>query len=249
VKYLDVGKSIDLSYTVIADVNAKPGLYLLNLNLKYESTSNTTANSVTTRAGVFIGGETDFDVAFSESSAGTTSLSVANTGNNPAQSVSVSIPAQANFRVSGSNSAIIGNLDKGDYTLVSFPITQSAAMNFTGQQRTGRNQTAASFPQGLAGRTGADANSLQVLIEYTDTTGTRRNLTKSVQIQFRTATTGTTGTTSTTSSFARQGSRSSGFIGSTFFWILLIIIVAAGVFVLGTKSRREKLLKLAHRRK
>jgi hypothetical protein len=244
VKYLDVGKSIDLTYTVIADVNANPGLYQLNLILKYESTSNTTANSVTTRAGVFIGGGTDFDVAFSESTAGTTSLSVANTGNNPAQSVSVSIPSQPNFRVSGSNSAIIGNLDKGDYTLVSFPIVQNTLANFTGQ-RALRNQTASAFAQGAAGRAGADPNSLQVLIEYTDTTGTRRNVTKSVPIQFRTATTGTTGQTPT---FSRQGSRSS-FIGSSIFWILLIFIVAAGVFVFGTKSRRDKLLKLVHRRK
>jgi DNA polymerase III epsilon subunit-like protein len=78
-----------------ADVNAKPGLYQLNLNLKTESLiGNASSSVISTKAGMFIGGETDFDVAFSESSAGQTSLSVANTGNNPAQSVSVKIPQQ-----------------------------------------------------------------------------------------------------------------------------------------------------------
>ncbi|MBI2131084.1 hypothetical protein HYU10_04935 [Candidatus Woesearchaeota archaeon] len=125
IKYLDIGDSIELKYTVIADVNAEPGLYQLDLNLKYESLTNTTSTVIRTKAGVFVGGETDFDIAFSESTQGQTSLSVANTGNNPALSVSVKIPEQSGFRVSGSNSAIIGNLDKGDYTIVSFQIVQS----------------------------------------------------------------------------------------------------------------------------
>ena len=135
IKYLDIGKSVDLVYKVIADVNAKPGLYKLNLNLKYESLQNATSSSISTIAGVFVGGETDFDVAFSQSSAGQTSLSVANTGNNPAQSVSVRVPQQNNFRISGSNSAIIGNLDKGDYTVVSFQIVQGSTGNFSGAGR------------------------------------------------------------------------------------------------------------------
>jgi len=135
IKYLDIGKSVDLVYKVIADVNAKPGLYKLNLVLKYESLQNATSSSIITSAGVFIGGETDFDVAFSQSSAGQTSLSVANTGNNPAQSVSVRVPQQPNYRVSGSDSAIIGNLDKGDYTVVSFQIVSGGTGNFTGTNR------------------------------------------------------------------------------------------------------------------
>jgi len=64
VKYLDVGQSVDLTYIVIADVNADPGLYQLDLSLESESLTNATASAITTKAGVFIGGETDFDVAF-----------------------------------------------------------------------------------------------------------------------------------------------------------------------------------------
>jgi hypothetical protein len=112
IKYLDVGKSVDLVYKVIADVNADPGLYQIDMTLT--AVTNSSRSVVSTRAGVMVGGKTDFDVAFSESSQGQTSLSVANTGNNPAQSVSVIIPQQESFRVTGTNSAIIGNLDKGD---------------------------------------------------------------------------------------------------------------------------------------
>jgi hypothetical protein len=223
IKYLDVGQSVQLQYTVVADVNAKPGLYQLNLNLKYESTSNISTSIVNSKAGVFIGGQTDFDVAFSESTAGQTSLSVANTGNNPALSVSVRIPDQENYRVSGSNSAIIGNLDKGDYTLVSFQITPRNAGNFTrtGNFRNMINQT---------NRTGP-GNNLQVIIEYTDTTGQRVSVDKSIPIQFR----------NNTGVAFGQTSAKSGFIGSTIFWILVIVIVAvAGYTYYRKKSRKKK---------
>jgi len=238
VKYLDVGESVDLTYKVIADVNTKPGLYQLNLNLKSESVSNSTSNIISTKAGIFIGGETDFDVAFSESSAGQTSLSVANTGNNPAQSVSVKIPQQQLFRVAGSNSAIIGNLDKGDYTIVSFQIVQSGSMNFTGL----KGQSSQQNSQGLRiniSKGGINVNNggndLKVLIEYTDTTGERRSVEKNVPIQFRAV----SGQTTTIN--GRQTQQKSGFIGSVWFWVLIIVVVI-GFFVLKNKTRRQKII-------
>ena len=221
IKYLDVGKSVDLVYKVIADVNAKPGLYKLSLTLKYESRQNATSSVISTSAGVFIGGETNFDVAFSQSSQGQTSLSVANTGNNPAQSVSVRIPQQENFRVSGSNSAIIGNLDKGDYTVVSFQIVSSGAGNFTGANRQRQSsQNSQNNPTGIAGRN----NNLKVVIDYTDTTGERRSIEKNVSIQFRTDT-----TTSSTSSGMGSSSQTS-FFSSWTFYIIVIAAVIAGFY-------------------
>lgn len=182
IKKIEVNDSIDLIYTVVADVNADPGLYQLNLKLKFEAENGST-QEINTKAGVFIGGETDFDVTFSESTEGQTSLSVANTGNNPALSVTVRIPNQENFIVSGSTSSIIGNLDKGDYTIVSFQITQSSMY-------TSWNRTA--VPADVPGRlpsnvTQIQGNVLKVLIEYTDTTGVRHNVEKNVSIQFRTS--------------------------------------------------------------
>lgn len=253
VKYLDVGQSVELAYIVIADVNANPGLYTLNLNLKSESLNNATPQTLTTKAGVFIGGETDFDVAFSESSAGQTSLSVSNTGNNPAQSVSVKIPQQAAFRVSGSNSAIIGNLDKGDYTLVSFQIVSATAGNFSsqgaqGRQPSGQNLTAIRERLGNStlGGAGNNPNNLRVIIDYTDTTGERRSVEKNVTIQFRSIT--STGTTAAGTSGRAQAS--SGFIGSTLFWILIIvIIVVAGFFVFRNQAKKAKILELSNKKR
>lgn len=224
IKYLDIGKSADLVYKVIADVNAQPGLYKLNLVLKYESLQNATSSSISTSAGIFIGGETDFDVAFSQSTAGQTSLSIANTGNNPAQSVSVRVPQQNNFRVSGSDSAIIGNLDKGDYTVVSFQIASSAGTgNITGANRqrttTQNSQTGVNSQNNAAGFAGRN-NNLKVMIDYTDTTGERRSVEKNVSIQFRTDTTAASG--------SGAGTKTS-FFSSWTFYIIVIAALALGL--------------------
>ncbi|MBI2660673.1 hypothetical protein HYX09_00215 [Candidatus Woesearchaeota archaeon] len=232
IKYLDIGDSIELKYTVIADVNAEPGLYQLDLNLKYESLTNTTSTVIRTKAGVFVGGETDFDIAFSESTQGQTSLSVANTGNNPALSVSVKIPEQSGFRVSGSNSAIIGNLDKGDYTIVSFQIVQSGMGNFSEARQQRQSSQNAQNVRDPSGRN----NNLRVVIDYTDTTGERRSVEKNVPIQFR-ASSGDTAQTMGHMSTAQQAS----FWQSKTFYALILVIIAAGFVIYRKKEWREKI--------
>lgn len=246
IKYLDINESAELTYTVIGDVNADPGLYPIDLNLTYENL-NGTSTVLKTRAGLFLGGETDFDVAFSQSTQGTTSLSVSNTGNNPAQSVSVKIPQQSGFKVTGSNAAIIGNLDKGDYTLVSFQITQNNPINFTGQARESSNkqdQKNTNAPESNGGyqvaasiNKSSNSNNLIVNIEYTDTTGERRSVEKSVPIQMR------TNTTMSTNGFSRTASStSSSLLGSTALWICAIVIVML-VIILKKKERRNYLME------
>ena len=236
IKYLDIGDSIELTYIVIADVNAKPGLYGLDLSLKYESLINSSSSLIKTKAGVFVGGETDFDVAFSQSTQGQTSLSVANTGNNPAQSVSVIVPQQESYRVSGSSSAIIGNLDKGDYTVVSFQIMGNSG-NFS-RQRQGQTSTQnanqqqtpnqnANF-QNAAGRN----NNLRVIIDYTDTTGTRRSVEKNVSIQFRSDATTSTGTGATQTGFFSSWS----FYGIVIAGLLLVLIFRKRIPILNRKK-------------
>lgn len=188
IKYLEPGESIPLKYSVIASVNANPDLYALNLNLEYDiknESGSTSKETVSTKAGIFVGGETDFDVTFSESSQGKTSLSVANVGSNPALSVTVRVPSQEGFRISGSTDAIVGNLDKGDYTIVSFQIAPS----FQGFGNRNRRQDLSEeerqkLREQFAQRRGNDLN---VVIAYTDTTGVRQVLEKTVPIQFRTA--------------------------------------------------------------
>jgi len=225
-KYLDIGKSATLSYTVVADVNAVAGLYPLDLTLQFESLSNSTLSTIQTTSGVLVGGGTDFDVSFSESSAGLTSLSVANTGSNPAQSVSVVIPNQPGYTITGSNSAIIGNLDKGDYTIVSFQIAQSnmtAARNATA--RTGNFSGQRNFTGQRPGNfTSAAANGMLLVdIDYTDTTGVRHTVEKTVQMQLTRGGTGFSRTTTTTSS--------SFFTSTPFYAILIIVVIIVGWIV------------------
>ncbi len=232
VKYLDMGDSAELKYTVIADVNADPGLYQLDLRLTYDSLANATPTAITTRTGVFVGGETDFYVAFSESTQGQTSLSVANTGNTPALSVAVRIPEQPGFRVTGSNSAIIGNLDKGDYTLVSFQIVNSAAQNFTGQSRRGQFNSSAMDQMAHAG---LDRNSLRVIIDYTDTTGERRSVEKTVPIQFRAIAAGSS------ASFGHMGQQQSG-LWQNRAWIAAGAVLLALVGIIAYRRARKRRL-------
>ena len=180
IKHLDVGESVEVSYTVIADINADPGLYQMDLNLRFEDYESTTGE-IDTTAGIFVGGETDFDVAFSGSSGGETSFSIANIGSVSANSVTVSISDQRGWSVSGIDSVIIGNLNKGDYTIASFNLQSEAGGSLQGlpeedSQRTKKlNQT----------RPVSSANQppiLDIEISYTDARGERRTTTKEVAI-------------------------------------------------------------------
>ena len=99
----------------MANINSAPGLYKLNLTLNFE-TKDYNSSILNTSAGIFVGGKTNFEVNFSEYSATRgVSISIANVGNNPAYSVLVSIPDQQGYKIKGSNSVMLGNLDKGGY--------------------------------------------------------------------------------------------------------------------------------------
>lgn len=229
IKYIDVGDSVELEYIVVADINTVSGLYQLDLNLEYETEEGETKEK-STKAGIFVGGETDFDVTFSESSEGQTSLYVANAGNNPALSVTVRIPEQSNFGVSGSASSIIGNLDRGDYTIVSFQITQAAGGGFGAAGMGNMSQLTDEQRQKLRGQfmqmnatnaTTTQSNNLKVQIEYTDTTGARHVVEKEVAIQFRSV----SGTEEQIMGFRQRANSSTDIIS----YIILAAIIVAGI--------------------
>lgn len=93
---------------------------------------NQKRREINSKSGIYIGGTTDFDIAFLEKSpTGQYSFSISNIGNNGANSVKVSVPQQANWTVTdGSNSVILGNMQKGDYTNMDFNLQPSS----TGQE-------------------------------------------------------------------------------------------------------------------
>jgi hypothetical protein len=230
IKYLEPNQSVTVDYSVMADVNAVPGLYSLDVNLSFEDYQSK-IQSIQTTAGLFVGGTTDFDVSFSESSQGDVSLSIANVGNNMAYAVKVSVPDQEGYRVSGSSSTIVGNLQKGDYTIASFNVTsaQAAGGYAGGYTGTARDTSNASDAAGDNETTSSmNSNPLKVQIEYTDAKGERITLDKDVAVQ-----------TSASTGFGRSrgsgGNRSSGF-SSSLPYIALIVIAGAGVFL----YRRQK---------
>ncbi|MCC4765713.1 hypothetical protein FXW07_03470 [Methanosarcina sp. DH1] len=228
IKYLAAGDSVTVAYSVMADVNADPGLYTLDVNLSFED-YNSNEKNIRTTAGLFVGGETDFDVSFSESDQGEISLSVANVGNNMAYSVKVSIPDQDGYRISGSSSTIVGNLEKGDYTIASFNIanTQQDAMN---AESSSDNIKSSDESENITS-TSMDSNPLKVQIEYTDAKGERIKVDKEVKLEMDSG-------NMTAQGSGGSGNKSSGF--GSYLSYIVIIALAGGAFVY-RKKIKEKL--------
>jgi len=241
IKYIDVGDSAELEYRVIADTNIDAGLYKLDLYLTYDDPLTGEEKEISTIAGVYVGGGTDFDVAFSETSSGQTSFTIANVGSNPAFSVSVIVPEQSGWSVSGSNSMIIGNLNTGDYTVASFALTSSQMRQIgTTQQRNMSEQ--------LTQRTSTQtSNNLKIQIAYTDTMGKREIIEKEVAMNQQASTTSTI-TNSQTNGFdvsmlpyGRISRRQQSFF-SKYKWYIVVFLVLAILGVGYWKYRKEKLI-------
>lgn len=235
INYLGVNESATVVYSVMADVNADPGLYQLDISLKFQDyNSNTT--QISTKAGMFVGGTTDFDLSYSESDQGEVSLSLANVGNNEAYSVKVSIPEQDNFKATGSTSTIVGNLEKGDYTITSFSISQTNLMPSMGEDPSG---TANAEPSEM---TEEDTESMQeemeskseliVNIEYTDSAGQRHTVEKAVQIEEL------TGGTMVAGMSGGPGGQSSSSNSYVLYAAVILVLI-----VVGHNYRKKKMLK------
>lgn len=162
---LSGGASINIPVNVSVGSSVTPGVYPITIKIEYFDRSGTKQN-FTSSVGIKIGGTTDFDVGVQESSAGTTSLSIANIGVNPATSVSVTIPNQQEFAVSGTTSVFIGTLNAGDFGIASFQISSRTSI-------TNLNRTIAETP-------------LTVEISYSDTSGTRQTVQKEVSLNLAT---------------------------------------------------------------
>ncbi|NQU78774.1 hypothetical protein HQ545_03305 [Candidatus Woesearchaeota archaeon] len=227
VKYLGVGETTTITYDVIADTNADPGLYKLELSLTYEDTVTGELTGITNNAGVYVGGETDFEIAFSDSSASETSFSVANIGSNPASSVSVIVPEQPGWSVIGPNSMIIGNLNKGDYTVASFKLQRTGSLGSarTPSREEMTNMTDEELSEIRQKKAGsADANTINVIVAYTDTMGERDNIEKQVKM-------GTENNmTSTMAGMRARGIQQQGLLSQYKWYIIGIVALIALIF-------------------
>ena len=97
---------------------------------------------------------TDFDLVIQEVDEQQVSIAIANTGKNIAYSVIVKVPEQENFETIGTSGQMVGNLENGDYTMVSFEIKEKSRV--------------------------PGKKLLRIQIDYTDTIGERRHVIKEV---------------------------------------------------------------------
>lgn len=231
ISYLEAGGSATVAYSIMADMNANPGLYQLDISLKFED-YDSNVNEINTKAGLFVGGGTDFDVAFSEGISGEVSLSIANIGNNEAYSVKVVIPEQEKYKTIGSSASIVGNLDKGDYTITSFTIANTdLSSNSETNDRSSMN-TDETDPEDIASlrQSQSSRNGLEVIIEYTDSTGKRLSVEKNVPIELMSATEDLNAARKNTSSTSN-------------YWIylmILVILVGGVIYYRKRKNSKEK---------
>jgi len=135
---LKPGDEVEIVFNFAVDIAARPGVY--NIPVKITGQNNYSSQDY---IGLVVAGTTDFEISYQEM-AGAFSVNVANVGVNTASAVTVSLPKQENFTIAGSSSAVIGNLNPGDYTSAIFQITKKGAGNI-----------------------------LEVEIQYTDTSGKR----------------------------------------------------------------------------
>lgn len=161
---------------------------------------------------------TSFDAVIQEITDTEVSIAIANTGKHTANSVIVRIPEQIDFKATGTDGQMVGNLDSGDYTIVSF--------------------SAIKIPN-------KDSKSLLALdIHYTDNIGERRIV--ELDLPLASGTTNTNSTGFTPGTFTGRGTRlsqtttdSSKIYTQWYFWII-IILVAGSIHLLIKRYRNKK---------
>lgn len=149
-EYEDFSGDVVLHYKIRVDDNAVEGTNELKFGITSARYSDT--NSIYSLDIYVANAQTDFDLVVQDSTSSEISLAIANIGKNTANSMIVRIPEQEGFKVSGTNGQMVGNLDSGDYTIVSFSLNQ-----------VGRNE-----------------NPLTIQIDYTDNIGERRSVLKEI---------------------------------------------------------------------
>ena len=101
--------------------------------------------------------QTDFDLVIQEISGNEVSVAIANIGKNVAYSTIIRVPEQDSYETVGTSGQMIGNLDDGDYTLVTFQIVKKRGASGT--------------------------EPLKFKIDYTDEIGERRSSLKQVPFE------------------------------------------------------------------
>lgn len=211
VSVLTAEQETTVSYLVTADPNITPGIYPLDVTVTFNDID--AVRTQTSHVGLIVGGKTEFEVSAELLSSGQVSISIANIGSNNAGAVVVRVPEQSGVTVSGSNASILGNLNKGDFTLANFELRT------TGFQRPSASDT--TVPDEDSGR-----RTILVQIDYTDTTGERQSVQKQLEMNFVSS----SETETTATGFAGR-QRTASQDNAVIVWALLaVLIVGAAAY-------------------
>ncbi|MFA4855287.1 MAG: hypothetical protein WC634_01700 [archaeon] len=239
ISVLKPGEAESVDYLVAADPNIATGIYPLDITLTFMDSDGTRTQS--SQVGLILGGKTDFEVSAEMLSTGQVSISLANIGSNNADAVVVKIPNQAGIRVSGSNTSILGNLNKGDFTLANFELQTTAISQ--GQPSSQGPPSSGTDPSS-AGRNFGDTNSslnssrqLVIQIDYTDTTGERQSVQKTVQL----SSSSSSETTGTSGMRTRSQDSSLGIVA----WALLAVLAGGAIAFNRFKAGNKNWKRLA----
>jgi len=209
--------SVVMHFKVRVDQNAVMGDNQLELDYS-PSGGSTNAWSIKMLDIQIANVQTSFDMVLQDSTSSEVSLAIANTGQNTANSMIVKIPEQKGFSITGTNGQMIGNLDSGDYTLVTFEITKDE----TGTRN------------------------LTVEIDYTDSIGVRRQTFENVTFLSSSLTSGYAFMNGTAETAVRGGNVTAGTnfspgqlpggtysrSGNTTSWVVYVVIIAGAIILL-----------------
>jgi hypothetical protein len=147
VSYIGANESVEVEYLAAADPNTVTGIYPLTTEITMNDNDGVITQEST--IGILLGGTTEFETSIDESDS-LISINIANIGANDAESVI--LKATGTGLIISNNTVIVGNIDRGDYTVASFEATQMNAKEMT------------------------------LEISYTDTTGGRQTITKNLEL-------------------------------------------------------------------
>jgi len=156
--------------------------------------------------------KTDFDIVMQDSSEQGTAFAIANTGEFSATAVTVTIKDQDGITIKGAQSSIIGNLDKGDFTTVTFQIIP-----------------------------GKSTKTVTVEVAYTDIAGIRNILQKTVAVDITPPAIATTTNGATrTGSGARSSTSSRSIASLSATYKVPALAFLAGIVLMFFINRRRR---------
>ncbi len=198
-----IGYKLRVDKDAVEGENSIEARYTSNTNLNFDSYVEKSFNITIEDS------RTSFDAVVQDFSDNQISIALANVGEKTANAAVARIPQQKGYRILGTDGQMIGNLESGDYTIVSFEIAPTTI---------GRSQDVP----------------LEFQIDYTDSIGERRSVPMNLTLNMNAI--ANTNATFTGMARSRMQQQSSSTISTT-TWIIIAIIALVILVILYMKRR------------